>query len=433
MNNGMTLTDTKILLSNYPNIRQEASFGQVGGNEVIDIQCGYDIKVDSHQVTLQIANDLITAILTYDQVYIEGSHIWDVLQVFGSLYIEELLRADILHFIPDNTLNPVMMRKSDKVWRPDFFPYTSSVANNKGETVFEPLQAEWSEIEVKFFHKKIGGKEAQALLYLIDEKKKVIDQEKIKELTLKETQNDLKNEQFVTENSILRKNKWGLTEFHQLNILRLHELNTVAVTAGLLGADALKTDGEISELMSRKCISVFRDKFKDGVSSIQSILHKKGFPDLGELFYNHVIDLEDILKLRNSLQGKLFRYWAMKDAYDENEMQKDIMNSVHTVLGSKISGVIRFGLCSAIGLFNTASGIAVSAIDSFILNRILQGWRPNFFLDDKVKERIDNCIKEKEQEAQKALLRERFKGIGRNDPCPCGSGKKFKRCHGKDL
>jgi preprotein translocase subunit SecA len=23
--------------------------------------------------------------------------------------------------------------------------------------------------------------------------------------------------------------------------------------------------------------------------------------------------------------------------------------------------------------------------------------------------------------------------IGRNDPCPCGSGKKFKQCHGKDL
>jgi preprotein translocase subunit SecA len=21
--------------------------------------------------------------------------------------------------------------------------------------------------------------------------------------------------------------------------------------------------------------------------------------------------------------------------------------------------------------------------------------------------------------------------IGRNDPCPCGSGKKFKQCHGK--
>jgi preprotein translocase subunit SecA len=24
------------------------------------------------------------------------------------------------------------------------------------------------------------------------------------------------------------------------------------------------------------------------------------------------------------------------------------------------------------------------------------------------------------------------KKVGRNDPCPCGSGKKFKQCHGKD-
>ena len=24
------------------------------------------------------------------------------------------------------------------------------------------------------------------------------------------------------------------------------------------------------------------------------------------------------------------------------------------------------------------------------------------------------------------------KKIGRNDPCPCGSGKKYKHCHGRD-
>ncbi|MGH3013595.1 MAG: SEC-C metal-binding domain-containing protein, partial [Gaiellaceae bacterium] len=23
-----------------------------------------------------------------------------------------------------------------------------------------------------------------------------------------------------------------------------------------------------------------------------------------------------------------------------------------------------------------------------------------------------------------------FDRVGRNDPCPCGSGKKFKKCHG---
>jgi preprotein translocase subunit SecA len=26
---------------------------------------------------------------------------------------------------------------------------------------------------------------------------------------------------------------------------------------------------------------------------------------------------------------------------------------------------------------------------------------------------------------------DRYAGVGRNDPCPCGSGKKFKFCHGK--
>jgi len=30
----------------------------------------------------------------------------------------------------------------------------------------------------------------------------------------------------------------------------------------------------------------------------------------------------------------------------------------------------------------------------------------------------------------KTIRREQPK-VGRNDPCPCGSGKKYKQCHGK--
>ncbi len=28
-------------------------------------------------------------------------------------------------------------------------------------------------------------------------------------------------------------------------------------------------------------------------------------------------------------------------------------------------------------------------------------------------------------------IERQFAKVGRNDPCPCGSGKKFKHCHGK--
>ena len=35
------------------------------------------------------------------------------------------------------------------------------------------------------------------------------------------------------------------------------------------------------------------------------------------------------------------------------------------------------------------------------------------------------------QETDPSTTRSSFAGVGRNDPCPCGSGKKFKFCHGK--
>jgi preprotein translocase subunit SecA len=35
-----------------------------------------------------------------------------------------------------------------------------------------------------------------------------------------------------------------------------------------------------------------------------------------------------------------------------------------------------------------------------------------------------------EEDAEKPFVRDGRK-VGRNDPCPCGSGKKFKQCHGK--
>ncbi|MFI5314549.1 MAG: SEC-C metal-binding domain-containing protein [Myxococcota bacterium] len=34
-----------------------------------------------------------------------------------------------------------------------------------------------------------------------------------------------------------------------------------------------------------------------------------------------------------------------------------------------------------------------------------------------------------DHEVQAPYVRESPK-VGRNDPCPCGSGKKFKKCHG---
>ena len=43
-----------------------------------------------------------------------------------------------------------------------------------------------------------------------------------------------------------------------------------------------------------------------------------------------------------------------------------------------------------------------------------------------------NTLEEQAPQAQAAPVKAN-KQVGRNDPCPCGSGKKYKNCHGKGL
>ena len=45
--------------------------------------------------------------------------------------------------------------------------------------------------------------------------------------------------------------------------------------------------------------------------------------------------------------------------------------------------------------------------------------------------RHDDLTTNGEQKSNSPVKAE--KKIGRNDPCPCGSGKKYKNCHGKGL
>jgi preprotein translocase subunit SecA len=44
----------------------------------------------------------------------------------------------------------------------------------------------------------------------------------------------------------------------------------------------------------------------------------------------------------------------------------------------------------------------------------------------------EDVINQRTSEAQKPSPVHVEKKVGRNDPCPCGSGKKYKNCHGKD-
>lgn len=160
---------------------------------------------------------------------------------------------------------------------------------------------------------------------------------------------------------------------------------------------------------------------------------QKGFPDLGELFVDKIVNLDDLLQIRNNFNGKLFRYWAKMTNYEEGVMRQEIMNSVNNVLGSKCMQPIRMLACNLIGIGGFLPGITASAFDSYVLDKVFKGWHPNFFLDNELKKMIDRSVDEDNKKNQDSFRKEMFKGVGRNEPCPCGSGKKFKKCHGRNL
>lgn len=429
--------NSKILLTNYPRIYQPVQFEQVKTKKLLDVVVGYDIQVNKKLVTERIASDLITALLLYDTIYVEGNHIRDIIQVWGSDYMKQLLSLNLVKIIPDQNLNPAIKKEND-TWEVGFFAYPQrTLSLNSTISLNEIANGadihKWSHIENKFSRMKFSGPEAKTLLYLIDENSVNLDEEDVVQRINKETTMDLGNTKLLEYFNLIDPISGKLEGADFPKLLRLQELNKAGVLASALGIDSIKADAEISTLLTLKTLSSFNKKYSNGVDVLNKIEYQKGIPDLGKLFVNETIGLDEILKLRESFQGNIFRYWAQHNNYEEDLMRREIMNSTKSVLGNRLSNGIRIIACNLIGVAGFLPGMIASTFDSFILNKIVKGWHPNFFLDDHVKSTIDRCIAKKEMDEKRERIREAFADTGRNDPCPCNSGKKFKNCHGKIL
>jgi hypothetical protein len=68
---------------------------------------------------------------------------------------------------------------------------------------------------------------------------------------------------------------------------------------------------------------------------------------------------------------------------------------------------------------------SVPGIDLYILPQDV-AWKV-----DKIQKQADALLTEVMQPRLLTQAEEPPEKVGRNDPCPCGSGKKFKKCHGK--
>jgi preprotein translocase subunit SecA len=124
---------------------------------------------------------------------------------------------------------------------------------------------------------------------------------------------------------------------------------------------------------------------------------------IDELWVDH---LEQMEYLRDSVR---LRAYGQRDPLVEYKIEgQKMFNQLQDAIGTQVAGMI-----FKVGFVNQPKNV------------IIQEKKENV-----VGGRSD-VSKQMSQESDRGSVSAENKSIGRNDPCYCGSGKKFKKCHGR--
>jgi hypothetical protein len=274
--------------------------------------------------------------------------------------------------------------------------------------------------------------EVNVLLLQMEKHQKTLDSQGTTEILQKEIDYDLQNQNITVAQGISSKQHTEIMPSDIYKVLRLLFINKSLFLSNAIGAVALRMDGAVESVLKHKLSPVVQSGYVvDTVAFFQKILEEKQIPDLARLYFGGVLKIDDVLRLRENINGQKFRDWYLTTHYDPKIVRQTLLSK--GIPQSILAKLLRFIIPNAIGVASPALGLAASTIDSFVIDNLLGGWHPNIFLDDVLKSEIDACLRQHARGVRRASIKSRFPNVGRNDPCPCGSTKKFKRCCGSEL
>lgn len=276
------------------------------------------------------------------------------------------------------------------------------------------------------------SKEINALLLQAEAHQNSFDRQGAMEILQKEIDYDLRNQNITTAQGIISKQRNEILPTDVYKVLRLLFINKSLWLSNSIGAVALKMDGAVESVLNEKISPIMQAGANaKTVLLFQKILAEKQIPDFARLYFERILKIEDIIGFRDNVHGQKFRDWYLSARYDPQTVRQILLS--RGVSQSIVTKLLRFLIPNAIGVANAPLGIVASVIDSFVIDKMLGGWHPNIFLDDILKSEIDTNVKRHAAQVRRMSIKSRFPSVGRNDPCPCGSGKKFKKCCGSGL
>jgi len=403
---------TSILIANAPIQNVKVTAKSVEKNDEMQFLCGYHTKDDIKLQQESVLSAIFTSFLTHETIYIKPLTV--------SLLIDRIGVADVNKLF-DNKILKVCFDLDDFV-----------IKLNKNSPSLEPLHFQWSDMEG--FEEKLGDikgsnpKEINKLFQYIDNSSVKSDKETSK-LIESEIITDITNPILSNDFSL---NSESITNVNPLDFYRLLRVSDVAqglVLQNKLGIDSIYQDGFSKKYINTKLGAFSSISGKDSIETFSNIMNLKGLPDIFKLYSKGIITVDDILRCRNNFNGSVFRKWFASEDYDEHQVVQSLLNKATPDKG--VSKFIRFLYPNLAGIISPVLGAASAAVDSYLVSRVIDGWSPSLFLDDVLKTTVDDKVRIFEFNKKKEQFISRFGSVGRNDPCPCQSGKKYKKCHGK--
>jgi hypothetical protein len=425
----------KALLHNFPKVLMPSMLNIVeddglmcGGSKSADL-----ILIEMHMpksgpIISKLRSEILSGLILHDILCIDIYDVLHLLNLFGMDNCIKLLESKSFE-VYDN-LGPGTGALATGV---NTYKLVSANITDSNFSKVTWLEERLNELSAKP-QNNINAGQIKRVLTLLVSNTTVPNKGFVDQILFKETSHDIKNKNVTEIFNISSSDCEAIKKDDLPNILRLHYINRGLIDAQRIDSDAIIIDewakvflqGKLSPVMNENGLYSSVETFKN------IILSNKGIPDLNGLFENRIIDIDDIIGFRETSDGKLFRKWISGVNYDPDVILATLLNRKPPSFRDKILKHLRFIYPAVIGLFsNPFAGAGVRYLDSYVVQKIIEGWHPSLFLDNKFKFEIDKKIKFREKQDKLEKLQKIHGKVGRNDPCPCESGRKFRKCCGR--
>lgn len=113
-----------------------------------------------------------------------------------------------------------------------------------------------------------------------------------------------------------------------------------------------------------------------------------GFPDIVTTLNSGNRSFDEFIVLLS--KANRFKHWLKDKSPDENLISNYLQDISSTGWFNQTQGkVFRYIASTAIGMINPLAGLVASATDSFVLDKINFGWKPNQFINGSLKTFVD--------------------------------------------